>query len=53
MLEVPQISGGADGIRTRDLRRDRADAEPTKQPETIDEKDTWLEWAKDKELIPA
>ena len=50
---VPGFNGRADGTRTRDLRRDSSNIEPHNQPETIEEKDTWLEWAKDEEKVPA
>ena len=52
VLRLPPDNGGADGTRTRDLRRDSSILEPHNQPETIDEKDTWLEWAKDEEKVP-
>jgi len=53
VLRLPQDSGGADGTRTRDLRRDSATAEPHKDPETIDEKDTWEIWARAFDKVPA
>ena len=47
------INGGADGTRTRDLRRDRMNVSPQNQPETVDEKETWETWVEQFENVPA
>ena len=47
------LNGGADGTRTRGLRRDSSVAEPSEQTQIIDEKDTWEIWAEQFDKVRA